>query len=173
MISTKELQSGSLIRYRNEAYIVLDAKYIKAGNGAGYVDTKLQMIKDGRVVKKIFAPSVQLETAAKENKEAQYLSHSNGVCFFQINGKTVSASEKICGKAIDYLPAGSEVVLRYYDGELLEINLPKTTKLSVKDVFKGVAIVETGAKIKVPYFVKKGDIILVDTMKGTYLYKIN
>lgn len=162
-----------MIRYRNEAYIVLEAKYIKPGNGAGYVDTRLQMIKDGRVVKKIFSPSVQLEIVEKKSEEAKYLSCTKGVCFFKTNDRNVSASENLCGPAIDYLPAGAEVVLHYYDGELLEINLPKTTKLSVKDVMEGVAILETGAKIKVPYFIKKGDIILVDTTKRSYLYKIN
>ncbi|MBP3869552.1 MAG: hypothetical protein J6E46_01105 [Faecalicoccus sp.] len=173
MITAKELQQGTLIRYRNEAYIVLDAKYIKPGNGAGYVDTRLQMIKDGRVVKKIFSPSVQLETVEKKDEEAKYLSCSKGVCLFQTDEKDVSAPEKLCGKAIDYLPVGADVVLHYYDGELLEISLPKTVKLSVKDVVKGIAILETGAKTNVPYFIKKGDTILVNTMKGTYLYKIN
>ena len=170
----KELKPGSLIRYRNEPFMVVDAKYIKPGNGAGYVETKLKMIRDGRVVRKIFAPSVQLETVLLETKDAKLRSHRDGESIFEgvITGEPVSASHRILGKAIGFIPIGTKVKLYFYDGELLAIDFPKTTPLLVKQLTDNKALLETGAAIKVPSFIKAGDTIVVNPAKGTFLYKL-
>lgn len=171
-ITARELKPGTLIRYRSEPFIVLQAKYLRPGNGAGYVDTKLQMIKDGRVIKKIFAPSAPIETVEKNSQKAKYLSHANGSCLFRLaDGREVSVPERLCGKAIPFLPSGAESILHYYDGNLLEVSLPQAACLLVEQIIDGCAWVETGVPIKVPSFIKKGNKIVVKTADGSFLYR--
>jgi elongation factor P len=130
------------------------------------------MIRDRRVVRTIFAPSVQLESVTLETKDAKLLSREDGNCLFQglENDQQITVSEKIPGKVLNYIPIGTKAALHYYDGSLLEISFPNTIALLVKQIIDNKALLETGASIKVPDFVKAGDTIIVNTADGAFLY---
>ena len=67
----------------------------------------------------------------------------------------------------------------FFDGKVINVELPKNLYLKVtytEDVVKGDttssvmkdATMETGLVVKVPAFIKQGDIISVDTSTGEY-----
>jgi len=69
--------------------------------------------------------------------------------------------------------------LQFFDGKVINVELPKNLYLKVtytEDVVKGDttssvmkdATMETGLVVKVPAFIKQGDIISVDTSTGEY-----
>ena len=78
-----------------------------------------------------------------------------------------------------YLKEGDELSLQFFDGQVINVELPKNKYLEVtytEDVVKGDttssvlkdATLETGLVVKVPAFIKQGDIISVDTSTGEY-----
>ena len=78
-----------------------------------------------------------------------------------------------------YLKEGDELSLQFFDGRVINVELPKNKYLEVtytEDVVKGDttssvlkdATLETGLVVKVPAFIKQGDIISVDTSTGEY-----
>ena len=82
-------------------------------------------------------------------------------------------------EAKNYLKEGCELNLQVFDGRVINVELPKNLYLEVtytEDVVKGDttssvlkdATLETGLVIKVPAFIKQGDIVSVDTVTGEY-----
>jgi len=67
---------------------------------------------------------------------------------------------------------------------MIKIELPITVELKVVETPPGVkgdtqsggekpAVLETGLEVKVPLFVKEGDIIRVDTRDGRYIERVS
>ena len=85
----------------------------------------------------------------------------------------------VVDSAADYLKEGGELTLQLFDGRVINVELPKNIYFEVtytEDVVKGDtssnvlkdATLETGLVIKVPAFIKQGDIVSVDTATGDY-----
>ena len=91
---------------------------------------------------------------------------------FELNADIVDA-------ASGYLKEGDELSLQFFGDRVINVELPKNLYLEVtysEDVVKGDttssvlkdATLETGITVKVPAFIKVGDIISVDTSTGEY-----
>ena len=85
----------------------------------------------------------------------------------------------LIGDQSGYLKEGDRVVVQLFDGRVINVEMPKNVYLKVtyaEDVVKGDttssvlkdAELETGISVKVPAFIKVGDIISVDTTTGAY-----
>ena len=72
------------------------------------------------------------------------------------------------------------VTCEIYDGKMISFELPHVVELTIKDtppVVKGStvtnqpkeAILETGAKVRVPAFIESGERIRIDTRTGEYM----
>ena len=88
-------------------------------------------------------------------------------------------SSDVVDEAKNYLKEGDELSLQFFGDRVITVELPKNLYLEVtytEDVVKGDttssvlkdATVETGLVVKVPSFIKVGDIISVDTATGEY-----
>ncbi len=82
-----------------------------------------------------------------------------------------------------YMKEGDKVQAQLFDGRVINVELPKNVPLAVtyaEDVVKGDttssvmkdAQLETGITIKVPAFIKTGDLISVDTTTGAYRERV-
>jgi elongation factor P len=85
----------------------------------------------------------------------------------------------IVDEAKQYLKEGDSLNLQFFDEKVINVELPKNLYLEVtysEDVVKGDttsnvlkdATLETGLVVKVPSFIKTGDVISVDTTTGEY-----
>ena len=88
------------------------------------------------------------------------------------------------GEGRKYLKEGMEVNVVFWDGKVLEVELPISVTLEVSETDPGVkgdtasggtkpAILETGAQVMVPLFISIGEIIRVDTRNDSYLGREN
>jgi elongation factor P len=82
-----------------------------------------------------------------------------------------------------YIREGGEVQLQFFDGRVINVELPTTVGLSVtytENVVKGDttssvlkdAKMDTDIVVKVPAFIKTGDEIKVDTRDGSYIERV-
>jgi elongation factor P len=115
------------------------------------------------------------------NKAVQYL-YSDGETFFFMDPESFEQFElpaDIVDTAASYLKEGDGLTIQFFDGKVINVELPKNIYLEVtyaEDVVKGDttssvlkdATLETGLIVKVPAFIKTGDIISVDTDTGEY-----
>ena len=91
-----------------------------------------------------------------------------------------SLTAKQIGESKKYLKEGMEVNVVSWNEKPLEVELPNSVVLEIKETDPGVkgdtasggtkpAILETGAQVMVPLFISVGEKIRVDTRNDTYL----
>jgi elongation factor P len=155
------------------------------GRGGSIVNVRIKSLIDGKVLEKTFKGNEQIDGADVTNIDVQYL-YNDGTTFFFMNDDTFEQFEvpaDLIGDQAGYLLEGSKVQLQLFNSRPINVELPKNVALKViyaEDAVKGDtstaitkdAEVETGIKIKVPAFIKTGDVISIDTDSGNYRERV-
>ncbi len=176
-----DLKKGTLFQWNGEPYKVVEYAQKVMGRGGSIVNVRIKSLIDGKVLEKTFKGNEQLEPAEVVNKNVQYL-YNDGTTFFFMEDDTYEQFEvsvDLIGDQEGYLKEGDRVVVQLFDDRVINVELPKNVYLKVtyaEDVVKGDttssvqkdAELETGIKVKVPAFIKTGDVISVDTATGAY-----
>jgi elongation factor P len=119
------------------------------------------------------------------NQSVQYL-YNDGTNFFFMNQDTFEQFEvpaDLVGDGSGYIKEGDMVQLQFFNDRPINVELPKNVPLLVtytESAVKGDttssitkdATLETGISVKVPAFIKQGDVISVDTSTGTYRERV-
>jgi elongation factor P len=182
MISSNDFRSGVTIELDGSVWRVVEFLHVKPGKGSAFVRTKLKNVQTGSVVERTFRAG---ETVPQANLEKRTMQHTykDGEEFVFMDMESYEEtrlSREQLGDRVQYLKEEMEVNLIFWDGQVLEIELPTSVVLEVVETDPGVkgdtatggskpAIVETGAQIMVPLFISVGEKIKVDTRDGSYL----
>lgn len=176
-----DLKKNTIFQLDGTPYRVVEYAQKVMGRGGSIVNVKIKSLIDGKVLDKTFKGNETIEPADVTNLKAQYLYNDNNSFFF-MNDDTYEQFEvpsDIVGHHVGYLKEGDAVTLHLFEGNVINIELPKNVYLKVdytEDAVKGDttssitkdATLETGISVKVPAFIKTGDIISVDTESGAY-----
>jgi elongation factor P len=180
-LSITDLKKGTIFQWNGEPFKVVDYKQKVMGRGGSIVNVRIKSLVDAKVLEKTFKGNEQLDRADITNQTAQYL-YNDGHNFFFMNEETFDQFE-VAARLVDadagYLKEGERVQLQFFDGRVISVELPKNVALEVtytESAVKGDtssaiskdAKLETGITVKVPAFIKQGDLISIDTMSGTY-----
>lgn len=184
-LGVTDLKKGQIFQLDGTPYRVVEYAQKVMGRGGSIVNVKIKSLIDGKVLDKTFKGSDSIESADITNKNVQYL-YSDAQNFFFMDENTYEqfemAAEDMSDKA-GYMKEGDKVQAQMFDGRVINIELPKNVPLKVtyaEDAVKGDtssaitkdAQLETGIKIKVPAFIKQGDIVSVDTVTGAYRERV-
>jgi elongation factor P len=184
-LSITELKKGTLFQWEGEPFRVVEYNQKVMGRGGSIVNVRIKSLLDGKVLEKTFKGSEQLDRADVTNQTVQYL-YSDGSIFYFMNEESFEqfeVSADLVGDGAGYLKEGDRVQLQFFDGRPINVELPKNVPLKVtytENVVKGDtssaitkdATLETGITIKVPAFIKQGDLISVDTASGAYRERV-
>jgi elongation factor P len=181
MYQPTDLKKGVVCQIDGKPYRVTDYNQKVMGRGGSIVNVKLKNLIDGSVIPKTFKGQDKIERAEVSNKSVQYL-YTDGDLYYFMDPETFEQFElnaDIVDAASGYLKEGDELSLQFFGDRVINVELPKNLYLEVtysEDVVKGDttssvlkdATLETGITVKVPAFIKVGDIISVDTSTGEY-----
>lgn len=181
MYQPTDLKKGTVCQIDGKPYRVVEYGQKVMGRGGSIVNVKLKNLIDGSVIPKTFKGQEKIETAEVSNKTVQYLYRDDSLFYFMDpeSFEQFELNADIVDSAAGYLKEGNELNLQMFDGRVINVELPKNIYLEVtyaEDVVKGDttssvlkdATLETGLVVKVPAFIKQGDIISVDTATGEY-----
>jgi elongation factor P len=182
MISSNDFRPGVSIVLDGSVWRVVEFLHVKPGKGSAFVRTKLKNVQSGNVVERTFRAG---ETVPQANLEKSTMQHTykEGDEFVFMDMETYEESRlnaKQIGDPVKYLKDGMEVNVIRWGDQVLEVELPNSVVLAVVQTEPGVkgdtatggtkpAIVETGAQVMVPLFIKMGERIRIDTRNDTYL----
>jgi len=166
-------------------YRVVDYNQKVMGRGGSIVNVRIKSVLDGKVLDKTFKGNETVDSATVTNEAAQYL-YSDGDTFHFMNPETFEQFElpaDMVGDNAGYMKESDMVSLQSFNGRVINVELPKNVPLVVtytEDAVKGDtssaitkdATLETGITIKVPAFIKQGDVISVDTTTGAYRERV-
>lgn len=184
-LSITDLKKGTLFQWEGEPFRVVDYKQKVMGRGGSIVNVRIKSLLDGKVLEKTFKGNEQLDSADVTSQTVQYL-YGDGTNFFFMNGDSFEQFEvpaDLVGDGAGYLKEGDQVQLQFFDSRPISVELPKNVPLKVtytENAVKGdtstsitkEATLETGLTIRVPAFIKQGDIISVDTSSGAYRERV-
>lgn len=185
MVSINEVRKGMTIEVEGGIWTVVDYLHVKPGKGAAFVRTTLKNVKTGQSQERTFRGGEKVARAHIETREMQYLYHSGSEYFFMdaqsFEQQTLPA--EVLGDAPHFLVDNMNVLVQFYEGKPIGLELPTAVELEVVDTepgFKGdtatgatkPATLSTGHVVQVPLFVERGTKIRVDTRSGEYLSRV-
>ena len=185
MISTSDFKNGMTIELDNQLYKILYFQHVKPGKGGAFVRTKLKDLNTGTIIDKTFRAGEKMEQAILETKRMQYLYKDQHYNFMDTRTyEQIQLSEKMLEDQKDYLLENMELLVIFYKGKPISIDLPITIETKVIKTEPGIkgdtissnfkpAVIETGAKVMVPLFINTGDVIKIDTRNGEYLTRVS
>jgi len=184
-LSITNLKKGVLFQMDGVPYRVVDYNQKVMGRGGSIVNVRIKSVLDGKVLDKTFKGNETVDSASVTNQAAQYL-YNDGDTFHFMNPDNFEQFEiaaDMVGDGAGYMKEGDTVSLQFFDGRVINVELPKNVPLVVtytEDAVKGDtsgaiqkdATLETGITIRVPAFIKQGDVISVDTATGAYRERV-
>ncbi len=186
MIGITGIKKGSKIIYQNEPFEVIFEQHSKTGRAGAVLRTKLKNLITGAVINKTFQGSDKIEPLEIENRKAQFLYSADTIYYFMDseNYEQFELNQEVIGESAKFLKDGYELDVFYFKDQPVNINLPIKMAFEVIDAPPGIkgntadggskqVIIETGAKINTPLFIKTGDTINVNTETREYAGKSN
>lgn len=180
-LGVTDLKKGTLFQYEGVPYKVINYSQKVMGRGGSIVNVRIKSMIDGKVLEKTFKGSEQLEPAEVSNKTVQYLYSDEQNYHFMDNDtyEQFEIAADIIGDSSGYMKEGDNLTAQLFNNRVINVALPKNVYLEVtytEEVVKGDttgslqkdATLETGITVKVPAFIKTGDVISVDTSTGAY-----
>lgn len=180
-LGVTDLKKGTIFELEGEPYRVIEYAQKVVGRGGSIVNVKIKSLIDGKILEKTFKGNEQIKSADVANGNAQYLYNDGSIFFFmdEQNFEQYEVSDDIIGSPARFLKEGDRVQTQSFNGQIITVELPKNVYLEVtytEDAVKGdttssitkEATLETGVKVRVPAFIKTGDVISVDVATGAY-----
>jgi elongation factor P len=179
LIDAIDVKRKMYFELENVPYYCLDVEVSTptARGGQTLVRLKMRNLLTRAVFDKTFKASDKFKEPDLETVEASYLySDGDGSYFLdQISFETITLSADKLGDALDLLVEGAIIQLDKFNGNPIGLQLPTQVELKVEYTEPGVrgdtasggvtkaAKLETGLEIKVPFFVKTGEKVKVNT----------
>lgn len=186
MLGISELKVGAHIQQGGEPYVVIWNQHVQMGRGGAILRTKIRNLITGAVLEKTFKGADKAEEADLSRGKADYLYKDESQAYFMDNSsfEQFEISLEVLGEKIGLLKESTTVDVLYFNENPVSVNLPAKVELEVTSAPPGVrgdtaqgkvekeVELETGVSIKVPIFIKTGDVIRINTEKGEYTERV-
>ena len=182
MISAGDFRNGITFEMDGNVYQIIEFQHVKPGKGAAFVRTKIKNVITGATIERSFNPSDKLPKAHIERKDMQYSYQDDNLYYFMDleTFELIPISAETVGDSLKFVKENDVCKILSFKGNVFGIEPPIFVELEVIDTepgFKGdtatgaskPAVVETGATVRVPLFVHKGDKIRIDTRTEEYM----
>lgn len=173
------------ILFNNDIYTIVEFQHVKPGKGGAFVRSKMKNLRTGATIDRTWNAGEKIEQARLDRKVMQFL-YSEGSDFHLMDMETfeqLTVDRKLIGEKEKYLKENTDVQVIIFKEEIVQVTAPDFMELVITETdpgFKGdtasggskPATLETGAVIRVPFFVNQGDKVRVDTRTDTYLERV-
>ncbi len=184
-VSTAEFRNGLKIEIDGEPYIIVEFQHVKPGKGGAFIRTKIKSLRTGNVIDRTYRSGEKVDVPDLEEKKMQYLyaADKDRVFMDTQTYEQISLDEKQLGDSIQYLKENMEIKVLYHKGQPINVEVPMFVELKIARTDPGVrgdtasggskpATLETGAVVKVPFYLNEGDTIKIDTRTGTFIERV-
>ena len=181
-IPATQMRPGMIIKHNDQLHTVFKVEHRTPGNLRAFIQAKLRNLKSGAMFEHRFRSGDAIEKVVVDEIPMEFL-YADGDDYYFMNPEdyeqTVLKSATL-GDAVEYLTANLRILVSYFDGLPVGIELPQTVDLQVVETEPGLksatassvtkpAKTETGLVVQVPSFINEGEKIRVDTSEGAYM----
>ena len=183
--STSEFKSGLKIILDKEPCVIISNEFIKPGKGQAFNRVKIRKILSDKVIDKTFKSGEKVEAADILFMDVVFLYNDTDSWFFmnESNFNQYEVSKKVIGDSGMWLHEQCACELTLWNDSVIAVEVPNFVNLEVTFTEPGLkgdtqgtvtkpATLSTGAIIKVPLFVKTGDVLKIDTRTKSYVERL-
>ena len=181
--STSEFRPGLRVLLDGDPCVVVDSEFVKPGKGQAFTRVRLKNLITSRIWERTFKSGETLPTADVMEVEMQYLYFDGDTYHFMLtNGsyEQMEVDEQTLGDARHWIREEDHCQVVLWDGRPISIAPPTFVELEVAQTDPGVrgdtatggskvAVMSTGASIRVPLFIEEGEVLRIDTRVGEYV----
>lgn len=185
MIVATRLRPGMMIIHEGGLCRVLKVDHVTPGKGKAHVQATVRNIKTGNSTPCRWNSDDKIERAYLEEHEMQYL-YDDGDRYHLMNTETyeqIEMDHEMLGDAIRYILPDNRVMVTFYEGNPVGVDLPPIVDLKVTEAPPSIkrqtasssykrCTVETGLAVMVPEFINVGDTIRISTETGEYQERV-
>ncbi|HEX8709400.1 MAG TPA: elongation factor P [Pyrinomonadaceae bacterium] len=182
LIGANELKRKMLITVEGQPFTVVDVFFASptARGAATMVRTRLRQLLSGAVQERSFKanekfaePDVQLAAASFLYSDAEGFHFMDESSYEQF-----ALTDEQVGDDRGYLKEGVTIQVLKYNGSPVSLQMPQFVELAVRETEPGMrgdtaaggatkqATLETGLAVRVPLFIKEGEVVRVNTQTG-------
>lgn len=194
MLDYSEVTLRKYIIYENEPWEVTASHVFRKQQRKPVNAVKLRNLITGRITEVSFHVSDKVEEADIDKKEVKYLYTNRGEYWFaEANdpSKRFELPEEMIGPGAKFLRPNTVVDAMVFNdpkfptgqGKIIGIKFPIKMELKVVEAHEATrgntaqgatksVVLETGAEIQVPMFIKEGDVVRVNTETGEYTDRV-
>lgn len=186
MIKAGQIDNNTFLLLKGDPYAVVEREFVNPGKGSAFCRCKLKNLKTGQVLKETFKTQDNLEDIDVSDQSCQYLYADQEAYYFQTLDDYEQFSVPMHGfeEKLQYLLDGENYRVVFWDSTPIDIKIPLKAVYKVIDAPEAIrgdtatnvtkiVTVETGLKVKAPFFIKEGEKILVNTESNEYVERIN
>ena len=176
------LRKGDFIKNNDDITQIVKTEHNMRGRGSATLRFKVKSVANGNTVELTFKPDNMVEAVQVDSVQMAYL-YGNAESLTFMNNQTYEQAEvprAMVGDFVNYMKEGQLVYVIFHEGKAIAARAPTSVILGVteaEDAVKGdtassarkAVIVETGARVMVPLFIRKGERIVVNPESGEYV----
>ena len=180
--NTNEFKAGLKVMLDGDPATIVENEFVKPGKGQAFSRVRIRNLKNGRTIERTFKSGETIEAADVADVEMQYL-YSDEQFWHFMNPESfeqMAADKNAVGDNAKWLKEQDVCIITLWNGVPLTVEPPNTVILKVVETDPGLkgdtsggggkpATLETGAVVRVPLFVQKGEAIKVNTRTGEYI----
>lgn len=176
------LRSGNVIEYEGKLCVVVKNDIVQPGKGASVAQVEIRDVRTGNKMNVRFRTQETVERIRLEQDNYQFLFADGEDYTFmhQENFEQLVVQKDIIGDQAVFLQEGMVVEIETFEGEPLNVTLPKQVTLEIVEaepVVKGQtattsykpAITTNGVKVMVPPYIDVGTRIVVKPEDGSFV----
>lgn len=185
-LTSNQLIPGMTISVEGNIFRVESAtKVTTVAKTPPFIKTKLKNLITEEIIEKNFKEGQTLQEVALDEHTLEYLYiEGKDYLFLDIDElERVIVPKGVIGDKVNYIKEGIQVKAKFYGDRIFSIELPQFLELMVVKTegeenanlmtnATKFAILETGARIKVPMYIESGDIIKIDTLSNEWIQRV-
>jgi len=181
-VPSTNLRKGQAIKIKGELGLILEMEHRTPGNLNGFVQVIMRSFASGKSKDFRFQASEKVDVIEVDRQKLEF-SYSDNTGFHFMNPETyesVTLPPALVDEYKGFLTENLGVEVLFIENNPVSLEMPSSVDIEVKEAPEGVrgdsannvnkaVILVTGKSVQAPLFVKKGDIIRIDSKSGKYM----
>jgi len=185
-VKASEMRPGMAVTLDGNLYVCTQASHVTPGNLRAFVQAKLKRLSDGTIIDKRLRSTEEVEQAYMDKRQMQYLySDPSGHILMDMQTyDQVTVPNELIGDLMKFFKPETILTAMLHNGNVVTLELPKAVDLTVTDTAPMPANatltsqmkdadLETGLRVRVPPFIKIGDVVRINTDDGSYSSRVS
>ncbi|VFP87029.1 Elongation factor P [Candidatus Erwinia haradaeae] len=183
--SINNFRSGLKIIFDGEPCAIESSEFVKPGKGQAFARIKMRRLLTGGRLEKTFKATETVQSADVQDTNLNYL-YNDDVFFYFIDPQSFEQhciEANVVGNTAKWLFRNAECVVTLWNNRPIQVLPPNFVELAIIDTNPGLkgdttgtstksAILSSGSIVKVPLFIKIGEVVKIDTRSGEYVARV-